>query len=101
MLSLFDTYMQGAHKAPAIERVHLEYCKNILQYTRNKTNWLHFIKNELFHIDLGDIWCNQSLFTNGNFCDMYFYIIKQRLFDNYKQDLDSQLMNSVKCFNYQ
>ena len=166
LLSLFDTYIGsilsygsevwGAYKAPAIERVHLHYCKNILHVKtstnnvmvyyelgrtplllqrqirmfkywfkllnttncifkgcydmlygelarspRNKSNWLYFIKNELCNIGLGDIWYNQHLCNEKIFCDSSLAKIKLRLYDNFKQNLDGLLRDSVKCSNYQ
>ena len=48
LLSLFDTYINsvlsygceiwGAHKAPAVERIHLNYCKNILKVKSTTNN---------------------------------------------------------------
>ncbi|XP_076100737.1 uncharacterized protein LOC143069817, partial [Mytilus galloprovincialis] len=48
LLSLFDTYINsvlcygceiwGAHKAPAIERIHLGYCKNIMKVKSSTSN---------------------------------------------------------------
>jgi hypothetical protein len=60
-----------------------------------------FIKNELFHIGLGDIWYNQHYINDSGLCDIYFATIKQRLQDNLKQGFDGEMKNSVKCCNYQ
>jgi hypothetical protein len=60
-----------------------------------------FIKNELFHIGLGDIWYNQNYINDSGLCDIYFATIKQRLQDNLKQGFDGEMKNSVKCCNYQ
>ena len=161
LLSLFDTYINsllsyaseiwGAHKAPAIERVHMNYCKNILgvklstnnvmiyqelgrlplifarkckifkywfkllntsncilkncynylycdleRCPNNKCNWLYFIKNELFLIGLGDVWYSQNLICD--LPDVYFAVIKQRLYDCLKQELDAQVAYVSKMF---
>lgn len=55
MLSLFDTYINsslsyaceiwGAHKAPGVERVHMSFCKNLLN-VKSSTNTLWFIMNK-------------------------------------------------------
>jgi hypothetical protein len=60
-----------------------------------------FIKNELFHIGLGDIWYNQNYINDSGLCDIYFATIKRRLQDNLKQGFDGEMKNSVKCCNYQ
>ena len=60
-----------------------------------------FIKNELFHIGLGDIWYNQNYINDSGLCDIYFATIKQRIQDYLKQVFDGEMKNSVKCCNYQ
>lgn len=59
-------------------------------------NWVTFVKDKLFSLGLGEVWLNQNTVNSSDALP----IIKQRIFDNARQELFEILENSTKCFLY-
>ena len=160
LLSLFDTYVGsianygcevwGAHSAPDIEKVHMDFCKNILglksattnamiyfelgrlplecvrklrilkywlkllttkncilkscydhmyeemSRKQNCKNWVVHVKSILKNVGLFNLWLNQYTLKP----QYMFAVAKQRIFDNCKQTILSDINSSSKCRIY-
>ena len=62
----------------------------------NANNWVCNIQNELFRLGLNDFWYLQESLNKE-----HLLVIKQRLYDTCKQELDAVLHVSPKCKLYQ
>lgn len=161
MFSLFDTYVSsilnygcevwGNHSARDIEKIHLEFIKNVLcvrkntntsmvyfetgrlplkivryfrifkfwfkllqsrnciirscydkmfeeceQKSKNVSNWVSDIKDKLLEIGLGHIWAEQDKICYKS----HFLLIKQRIIDNFVQNLIADINSSSRCMLY-
>lgn len=161
MFSLFDTCVGsilnygcevwGNHSARDIEKIHLEFIKNVLcvrkntntsmvyfetgrlplkivryfrifkfwfkllqsrnciirscydkmfeeceQKSKNVSNWVSDIKDKLLEIGLGHIWAEQDKICYKS----HFLLIKQRIIDNFVQNLIADINSSSRCMLY-
>ena len=70
--------------------------KNDLELYPNKTNWCSLLKNLLCLLAFVDAWTFQSVGNN----DMFLYIVKQRLNDQFIQNWYARLTQSSRALFY-
>ena len=70
--------------------------KNDLEYYHNKTNWCSLLKNLLCSLGFVDAWTFQGEGNN----DMFLYIVKQRLNDQFIQNWYARLTQSSRALFY-
>ncbi len=71
----------------------------IMQYNENnprKVNWVSLVQKLLSELGFYEVWINQGVGDNN----LFLYLFKQRLHDNYKQDLHARLSISPKARFY-
>lgn len=78
--------------------------KSSYNYLRNSAencaassvNWARDVKNELFHVGLGEFWIGQQSLIPCQFLHIY----ENRIFDIYMQESNAFMENSSKCILY-
>ena len=76
----------------------LQSCYNELVLNSTKfVNWATCIRNLLFNLGMNDLWDNRWLFELDK---SFLHGIKQRLYDQTKQDLHRIFNDSSKCILY-
>lgn len=64
--------------------------------SKNVSNWVSDIKDKLLEIGLGHIWAEQDKICYKS----HFLLIKQRIIDNFVQNLIADINSSSRCMLY-